>query len=107
MTRTVILTFSKCSPRTTLRTLFREWPVRLAICGSSGPDEHHQFFEEIRPKGFTDSIVTLYAQAGRRAAGQTDSLLRDLARPVGLADWEDRGRFPASDGELVPVYAFL
>lgn len=67
---------------------------------------------EIRPMGYEGSIATLrrYLRTLKHEARRHAKLTVRFETPPGQqaqADWGYCGRFPAADGRLVPVYAFV
>ena len=71
-----------------------------------------RLLEEIRPMGYTGSIITLrrYVRTLRETARRQGKLTVRFETPPGQqgqADWAYCGRFPTSDGRSIQVYAFV
>ena len=71
-----------------------------------------RLIDEIRPMGYVGSIATVrrYLSTLRQAVRRQSKLTVRFETPPGeqaQADWAYCGRFPASDGRSIPVYAFV
>jgi len=71
-----------------------------------------RLLEEIRPMGYSGSIATLrrYLHSLKEKVVRQRKLTVRFETPPGRqaqADWAYCGRFPAPDGRLMPVYAFV
>lgn len=71
-----------------------------------------RLIEEIRPMGFTGSVVTVrrYLRTLRRSRSKIAKLTVRFETPPGKqaqADWAYCGKHPGPDGRLIPAYLFV